>query len=413
MLLAILASAVLVWFQYYYKDSRKGRRYHLLSGLRFIALFGLFLLLINPQFTKKELSLEKADLLVLIDNSSSIKEQGGSDQSRAIANELTKNKDLAEKFAIKEFSFGADLNDSSAVSFSEKNTNIAKALSTVSSVYGMGNRAIVLITDGNQTLGTDYEYYSKGQKFPIYPIAVGDTTTYQDLRIDRVNSNTYAFLKNTFPLEIFISYSGSEPVSTVLTVSVEDKVAYKENLAFSRTNTAKVVTTLLEANTIGVKNIKVKVAPFTTEKNSFNNEKQLPVEVIDEKTAIAIVSDIVHPDIAALKKAIESNEQRSVTLFKSNSPMSDLDNTDVFILYQPNSAFKDVYNFIDKKQGNIFTITGPKTDWRFLNSVQNSFEKAIYNQTEELSPVRNEGFSMFDISNVVTANFPPLEGTLG
>jgi hypothetical protein len=45
--------------------------------------------------------------------------------------------------------------------------------------------------------------------------------------------------------------------------------------------------------------------------NTYNNSKNFAVEVIDQKTKIALVTAINHPDVAALKRSIESNAQHS------------------------------------------------------------------------------------------------------
>jgi hypothetical protein len=53
-------------------------------------------------------------------------------------------------------------------------------------------------------------------------------------------------------------------------------------------------------------------------KNTYNNSKNFAVEVIDQKTKIALTA-INHPDVAALKRSIESNAQRTVTIVKPNA----------------------------------------------------------------------------------------------
>ena len=236
-LLAGLASLAIVWYQYYYATKSRGNWYLLVSFLRFLAFFGLFLLLINPKFTKYELSLEKTHLVVLVDNSTSITAQQGANQITSILNQVEGNNKLSEKFNIKHYSFGSGLNDSSHTSFSEKSTNIAKALARVNTIYGKSNKAIILLTDGNQTLGEDYEFSSREQKSPIYPVAVGDTTRYQDLRVDYVNSNSYAFLRNKYPLEIFTSYEGESTIASTITVAVDGKTVVQERIGFSKANT--------------------------------------------------------------------------------------------------------------------------------------------------------------------------------
>ncbi|MGB5553936.1 MAG: VWA domain-containing protein, partial [Flavobacteriaceae bacterium] len=69
---AAIASLGIVVFQYYYKSKKRGSTTIVLSILRFIGLLSILLLLINPKFLKQDFVLEKTDLLVLLDNSSSV-----------------------------------------------------------------------------------------------------------------------------------------------------------------------------------------------------------------------------------------------------------------------------------------------------------------------------------------------------
>jgi hypothetical protein len=270
-----------------------------------------------------------------------------------------------------------------------------------------------MLSDGNQTLGEDYEFYARQQKFPIYPLVIGDTTSYQDIRIDQVNTNKYAFLKNKYPIEIFVSYQGKNPSSTVLTISEDGQNLYRNQLDLNEIENSKIVSTVLDAATVGIKNIKISLSPLENERNINNNTRQIGIEVIDEKTNIALISNILHPDLGALKKSIESNEQRSVSIVKPSLSLNDLEQFDLFIIYQPDTSFEKVYDYIKSKGANIFTVTGPKTNWTFLNKVQSSFQKNSYDQREEVTPVLNQGFTRFDISDIDITDFPPIETTLG
>ena len=85
---------------------------------------------------------------------------------------------------------------------------------------------------------------------------------------------------------------------------------------------------------------KATIVPIDNEKNTVNNSKFFAVEVIDQKTNVAIVSDFPHPDLGALKKSIESNEQRSATILKPKDYLSQKNDFQLVILYQPNIKFK-------------------------------------------------------------------------
>lgn len=409
-LAAIVAIGIAV-FQYFYKSKRKGKLPLILSFLRFLAIFGLFLLLINPKFTKNEYSLQKANLVFLIDNSSSV--VTSKNKIISFVEGLDKDTEISEKFNLQKYTFGNHLKDGDSISFLEKNTNITKALASVKEIYAKTNTAVVLVTDGNQTLGTDYEFYGKNQEFPVYPVVVGDTTKYEDIRIAQVNVNKYAFLKNKYPLETYIAYDGDRSVAATVRVQVAGKTVATNTISLSKNENTKIVNTLLEAKGIGIKNIKVLVTTLENEKNTVNNQKNVAVEVIDEKTNIAIISSMLHPDIGALKKSIESNEQRSVSILKPSVKLKDLAEIDLFVLYQPNASFKNIYEYIKQKKASIFTVTGTKTDWGFVNRVQASFNKKSYNQSEEIIPVLNDGFSIFDTGDFSVSDFPPLENNLG
>ena len=412
-LLTVIIAIGLVVFQYLYKSRSTGLLNIGLSILRFIALFCVLLLLINPKVTKEQYSLEKANLIILSDNTASINQANGINQLLSAKSQIENDYDINERFKLGAYAFGTELNSSDSLSFQEKATNIGRALSSLNEIYAGTTSAILLLTDGNQTLGEDYEFYGRRQKFPIFPMVVGDTTSYQDTRIDQVNTNKYAFLKNKYPIEIFVSYQGKNTVSTTLSISEAGQNLYKEQIELSEIGNSKIINTLLDATTVGPKNIKISLSPLENERNIANNSRQIGVEVIDEKTNIALVSQILHPDLGALKKAIESNEQRSVSIIKPSLAPSQLEQFDLFIIYQPDSYFEGLYTYIQSKGANIFTITGPKTDWTFLNKVQNSFQKKSFDQKEEVTPILNPGYTHFDITDLDVSEFPPLETTLG
>lgn len=409
---AILALGV-VLFQYRYKFKGNNGLDLLLASLRFIALFGLLILLINPKFTKEEYSLEKTDLVLLTDNSMSI--QASADTLVSVVKTITQNEGILERFQVKPYSFGSSLTNSDSLTFTETQTDIGKAISSLKDIYNGADRnmAILLATDGNQTKGEDYSFILKNEKVPIYPIVLGDTTRYEDLRIEQVNANTFAFLKNKYPIELYLTYEGPKSVESTLKVTVNGKTVHTENVAFNQLDNTKTITVLLTAETVGAKTIEIGINPLENERNKVNNIKSLGIEVIDEKTNVTIITAKAHPDMGTLKKAIESNEQRSVSIKKPQVPINELENTDVFILYEPNRSFLPIYRYIQQRKINYFTICGASTDWNFLNEIQNNYSKDAYGETEEILPILNKGFGLFDISGFVIDNLPPLEGELG
>jgi hypothetical protein len=412
-LLAAILALCLALYQYAYKSDHPRLLTAGLVFLRFLSWLAFFLLLINPQLRRENYSLELPTLVVLADNSSSLNASGASESLANAFRQLRQNGDIADRFKVVPYRFGSRLVRTDSLDFSDESTNLAGALASVNEIFSKSGTAIVALTDGIQTMGQDYEFGPKGLGLPVYPVILGDTTRYEDLHIEQVISNTYAFLNNQYPLETFVSYQGPSNISTTLTITVDGEKVQQETLQFSPREKSKRVNTLIPANSVGVKNIVVSISPLEEERNIANNRLQLAVEVIDEKTKVGLVYEIMHPDLGALKKAIESNEQRSVVFLPPDAPDSDLEDIDIFLLYQPDNSFSHIYDRIKNTGVGCFTIVGANANWEYLNKVQNLYEKEGMGPTEEIVPVLNRGFSLFDIGDFNVDEYPPLTGELG
>ncbi|RIA09785.1 hypothetical protein OE09_1631 [Flavobacteriaceae bacterium MAR_2010_72] len=412
-ILAGIIALSLALFQYIYKSKQNGNLYKGLAFLRFMTLFLVLLLLINPKFDSVSFYNEKPNLVIAVDNSESISYLNQNENTSNILEALKTNDSLKERFNVEFYTFGKDLKALDSLSFSEKQSNLSNVFKQLSEVYNNSISPTVLITDGNQTYGNDYQLTSSNYKQPIYPIILGDTITYSDLKIEQLNVNRYAYLKNRFPVEIIAVYGGNETVSTELKITQGTAVIHSEQLRFDNVNTSRVVTITLPANTVGVNSYKAELTALDNERNTTNNIKNFAVEVIDQKTNVAIVSDLLHPDLGALKKSIESNEQRSVALVTPEEFMNNPTAFQMAILYQPNSSFNLVFEELDRLNMNRFLIVGTKTDWQFLNAAQSFYQQEETGQTEEFQPELNLNFSGFIIDDLDFDEFPPLQTEFG
>ena len=411
--LALVVSFAMTWWQYSGMRKTLPKYAIFLMICRFLGVFGILLLLINPKLVRDEIFLEKSNLILLADNSSSIKNSQMQDEVNRIIDEFSGRAELNEKFELRYLNFDREIGMSDSLTFDQPVTDIHNALRTIKRTYGNRSSAIVMLSDGNQTVGADYEYLNFQDRQMVLPVVLGDTAKYEDLSIAQVNVNKYAFLKNRYPVEVLLRYDGDREISTELSISVNGATRFRETVSLNAKTDSGNIEVLLEAETPGTKLITVGISPITNEINTSNNQQKVAVEVLDEKTRVMIISDINHPDIGTLIKSIESNEQRTAEVMNPLVNVELFDEADVFILYQPNRKFKNVYSYIQERNLNYFTITGNSTNWNFLNQVQNSFQKNSFNQSEEVSPITNAGFSIFDIGEFNTENYPPLTTTLG
>ncbi|NRB61005.1 MAG: VWA domain-containing protein [Winogradskyella sp.] len=412
-IIAGITALFLALFQYIYKSKLKSNLKYLLTGLRTLSILGILLLLINPKFESYSYDDEKPNLVLAVDNSESISYLNQNENAEAVIESLRSNEDLKERFIIKTFSFGKNISENDSLSYSEKQSNISNTLKQLGEVYKNETAPIVLISDGNQTFGADYSFTSKAVNQEIYPIILGDSTKYSDLSIKQLNVNRYVFLKNQFPIEIIANYNGDESVDSELMIYSGDNVVFRKSLQFDASKTSEIISTALPANRVGVKTYRVEISPIEGERNTVNNSKSFGVEVIEQKTNIAIVSESLHPDLGTLKKSIESNEQRSASILKPNEFSEKINDFQLVILYQPNDRFNNVFKIINKENLNTFIITGLTSDYTFLNSIETNFKHKITNQTEDFQPILNRNYSTFIIDNINFEGFPPLKSEFG
>lgn len=411
LILSVIIAGGLSYFQYFYKAKSKSKITKLLAFLRFLSVFGLLLLLINPIVSRSSFETIKTPLPIVVDNSSSIVDLKANEIAKEVYTKLASNSKLKDKFDIQSYGFDSEFQTSETFDFKGTQTNIDEVAKNLKSINKNLTFPTVLISDGNQTSGSDY-VFSFDTNNKVYPLVVGDTTTYLDLKINQINVNKYAFHKNKFPVEVFLQYAGTKSVIANFAISQGNNVLIKQNVSFSPSNKSAVINVLLPADKTGLQIFNASLTSSESEKNTYNNSKKFAVEVIDQKTEVAIISAINHPDIGVLKRGIETNAQRKVTLLKPNQ-ISDLNKYNVLVIYQPNGTFKQVFDANKNLKINTWIITGLNTDFGFLNQQQDQIVFKMSNQKEDYLTNFDSDFNLFAIDNLGFENFPPLENPFG
>mgnify|MGYP001174175521 FL=1 len=410
-IISILFSVIITYYQYYYRNNSNDKIIKLLAILRFFSWLTVFLLLINPVLSKKNYETQKIPLPVVLDNSSSIKELKANEISTKIYEEIGNNNSLKDKYNLQFYTIDEELKPLKKLDFTGKSSLLYKAGKNFKNYYRNTAHPVIFITDGNQTSGNDF-VYSFNENTTVYPVIAGDTTKVFDIKINQINVNKYAFLKNKFPVEIFLQYNGNKPLSAQLNIANGANTVFKQNINFSKQNSAQVIQVLLNAAQVGVQNYKVEISSLQKEINSKNNTKHFAVEVIDQRTEISLITAIQHPDIGTIKRSIEANAQRKVNVFNINEIKS-LEKFSVVVFYQPNATFKNIISQAKNANLNCFYITGKHTDFNFLKNVITDFTFNTNSQNEFYSANYVTDFNLFAQQNISFEQFAPLENKFG
>ena len=347
----------------------------------------------------------------MIDNSLSIRYLSKDSLVNTMLSSLKSSEILKKNFDVNYYSFGEQFNVIDSLNFDEKQTNIYTPLRSISKNSNDTNNGIILLSDGNQTIGKDYEFIK--MNIPIYSIIVGDTLTYNDVRIDKINTNRYSFVNNKFPVESLLQYNGEESVKLKYTIENTGKIIYSKTINLNKEDNSRLLNIEITSKKEGLNYYKATIENLDNEKNTSNNTKEFSIEVINKQSKVLIVSPFNHPDLGALKKAIESDKQRKVIIQTKNIDNINLSSYKSIIIYQPNFSFKKIINEINKSKKPYLLITGSNTNWSFINSNFTGLNKNDINTVEKYRPSLNKNFLIFNQNNIGFENFPPLLDKFG
>jgi len=411
-ILIILGSLGLTWFQYAKQLKTHSQRALLFAVPRCLAYVCLGLLFLNLEISQNEIITEKPDLIIGIDNSVSISQLSDTTSLKEKFVAFINDDDLKNAFNINSFSFSEDYQQLDTLDFKGSQTNISSFLKDVTKIYRKDTSPIVLFTDGQQTQGQDYKYNPVPNSRKLIPVIVGDTTRYSDLKIDRINANSYAFLDNRFPVEVFVSSNSNTTIKTEFLLKANNKVVAKKAVEFTEENKSQNFKLYTKASQLGVNTYTAELVAVS-EKNTQNNTQKFAVEVIDERTKILMVYDNLHPDLGMFKKSIANNTQKEFELRTIDEDFSDIGSFNLVMLYQPDTSFNRLYTLINDQQISHIVICGTQTDYNLLNRKQSHFSKIVTNATEDYYAIDNKSFGSFQQENLDVNGFPPLKNRFG
>lgn len=403
--LVFLLSVGAAGFHYFYKTKGPVRKKVVLGFLRFLSIFALLLLLLNPQLERISYSTQKPELLIVVDHSASVKHLEEEDRIRKFIEKLAGDPEIKERFHLNFFTFGDSLSKARVSDFNEKQTDIPAALKRLDRIYASMLAPTLLLTDGNYTTGKNPFAAAADYGQPLIPVVLGDTAHYADLEISRVSYNKHGFLKNFLPVEVIVKYSGKQPVQSELKIKSGIVTLFSRKLSFDGENDVAVVRADLPSVALGVNQYVARLRPFGEEKNKKNNIEEFAVEIIDERPSVLVIYSILHPDLQALKKSISSEQGRLVHLQHISSLESVEESHDLVILYQPDNRFRTLMEGLAETNQDTWIITGPETDLELLNDQQKVLDFSS-GDTGEYFPELNENFDLFQ--NLEFEDFPPL-----
>jgi hypothetical protein len=405
--LASIYSIILYYKQKQLASIQKTYRY-LLSIARFVAVFIISFLLLAPFVKRHSSKTEKPIIIIAQDNSSSIKYAFKKIDSNAYFKNLnTLQKELSENYEVKTYTFDEQLHPNYSKTLNGKISNLSKTLDDINDIYFNRNvGAIIMATDGIYNRGISPQYTEASNLYPIYTVVLGDTTPQKDAKISQVLSNDIVYLGDKFEVKADISsFNCKNQNATIYIEQIIGKgksiKVNSSNIGYTEVLEQKTISYILNASTPGMQHYRITHSAISGEYTLENNSKDIYVQVLDGRDKILIVADGPHPDISALKQAIEKNKNYTLDIKYANEPISKLEEFNVAILHQLPSASNASSQLIGSlKQKNISTwyILGANSSTSRISESTGILEiKSLRNSFNDANALINPEFSLFTI----------------
>jgi len=393
-----------------------------LTVFRFIVISFICFLLLSPLIKTLVRTVEKPIIVLALDESESLRfvhdstflNQTLKKQFEDLVNELS------ETYEVVQYSFGEKLSNQMDFQFNQKITDYSILFDEIQNRYVNRNiGAIILATDGIYNKGSN-PVYSIKENMPIYTVALGDTTQKRDLILQQVSNNKITYLGNKFPVRIGVKAHGVSNESSNVIIKRSDKELFRQTVQFSPNKSYYEIDAIIEAKEVGLQTLKVYVEPIKGELTEKNNYQIASIDVLDGRQKILLLANSPHPDIAALKRAIETNENYEVISKLANDFNEKLNDYNLVILHQLPSMSNSITSTlqqIEQLKIPVLYVLGNQSDVRKFSQVNKFLNiNGSQSRTNDAIASFNKDFPLFSISEEhvsVFKKFPPLQTPFG
>lgn len=423
--LCLLVGGLFSWGLYWFrlKDDFEPRLRWILSSLRFLIISFMAFLLMAPLVKRNVNQKEKPIVIIAQDNSQSIIFSKDSSYYKGdYSSEMGKMiEELSKDYDVKTFTYGSQVSQDGEVNYCEKITDLGQLFEELEQKFSNRNvGAMVLSGDGIYNRGSNPVHKVENYLFPVYTVALGDTSIRCDAKISNVQYNRIAYLDSKFPIEITVSANKLKGERKRLVVACEGKEVFSKSILYDAEDFSLNEQVVLEADKTGVRKYVVSIESDNREYSFKNNTRTIFVDVIDGHQKIGIIASAPHPDVAAIRRSLEQNKNYDVSASMVKDFKGNVTDYDLLILHQI-PARDMIDNDISRKAvaahvPTVFII-GSRTDLLRLSGLKAGIGiTSKLGKQDEVTALFNHEFSSFNCSESFQRSieqFPPLSAPFG
>ncbi len=390
------------WLLYQKSSLENKNLRYILFAARFFIVSILSFLLLSPLLKSIKQRLEKPLIIIAQDASSSITfaEDKNFDSLKYHQDFKKLASDLSESYEVKTLNFGDGVNNDFNFKQNQKQTDFSQLFNYIKEQYPNQNiGALIFASDGIYNRGSNPISDVKKALFPVYTIALGDTIPKKDLIVSPINYNNLVYLGNDHEIEIPVSAFMAKGLNSTLKITSNDGQSKNITINIDKDNWNKTFKINLETKKKGIQKIVIQATAIKDELTTENNTQTIFVEVLDGKEKILILADAPHPDISAIKQAIESNKNYEVKVAFADNLPKDMKDYGLIVFHNLPSINHPINQVFDQiSQKSKWFIIGSQTNTSALSQKQNLLNVSGNNASQDYLASLNQEFTAFSLT---------------
>lgn len=377
-----------------------------LTALRFLLVSFLCLLLVGPFIRQIKNTVESPLVVFAVDNSASLSAIEDSARLETLKQQLTgvantiQESDYEVEFKMFDASGGLD-----TVQFNHQSSDLNGMLTDIASDYeGRNLASVVLFSDGiyNQGISPTYTPF----RFLINTVGLGDTIPKRDINLKNLYYNKITYQGNKFPLVAEVLNTGFAGQNVTVRIKKQGQAVASQQIKLASERELNRVEFFLDAEKEGMQHYVVEIEPVEEEFTTQNNMGHAYIDVIEGKEKILLVAAAPHPDVKAIRSAIEANQNYELQIHipgleASNNQRQLEARYDLIIFHQlpenTASSLNLLKQFQERSDAHWYIIGNQTYLPRFNQENPVISVVSINNDVDEVGTVYNNAFNLFKV----------------